>query len=81
MRRIPYDAVLREKLPNLSEPLEICDEAGKVLAKVNPVFNPDDYEPWEPQITKEELDRRMQNAVWLTTEEALAYLEKLGCFR
>jgi hypothetical protein len=81
MTRITYDATLAEKLLNLSQPLEICDEAGSVLAKVSPVFNPDEYEPWEPQITKEELDRRMQNAVWLTTEEALAYLEKLGCFR
>ena len=32
MTRILLDEVLREKLRQLKEPLELCDEAGRVLS-------------------------------------------------
>jgi hypothetical protein len=34
MTRILYDAALKEKLPNLDEPIELCDEEGHVLARI-----------------------------------------------
>jgi hypothetical protein len=36
MTRIILDAEMRNKLLNLSQPLELCDEAGHVLGRVMP---------------------------------------------
>jgi hypothetical protein len=36
MTRIVVDELLRSKLHNLSEPLELCDESGRVLARLTP---------------------------------------------
>jgi hypothetical protein len=36
MTRILVDPALREKLRDLKEPLELCDESGRVLAVVIP---------------------------------------------
>ena len=78
MTRIVLDSVLREKLGNLSEPLELCDEAGQVLARLTPVVDLSQYEPLEPQVSEEELRRREKsNERRYTTAEVLAYLEKL----
>jgi hypothetical protein len=78
MIRILFDDTLKAKLNNLTQPLELCDETGQVLARVFP--NPDlsQYEAWEPSFTEEELQRQEQtNAKSYTTAEVLAYLEKL----
>ena len=40
MTRVIYDAVLREKLPDLDLPIELCDEEGHVLARIQPVPDP-----------------------------------------
>jgi hypothetical protein len=77
MTRIVVDAALREKLHNLTEPLELCDEAGHVLARVTPVFDPALYGPLEPQISEEELRRREQSDRWYTSAEVLAHLTRL----
>lgn len=78
MTRIVLDAALREKLHNLSQPLELCDESGQVLARLTPVDDLSGYEPLEPQVSAEELRRRSQsNEKTYTTAEVLAYLEKL----
>lgn len=76
MTRIVLDAALRSKLHDLSKPLELCDETGKVLALLEPVLNPADYEPWEPPVEEAELLRREQSANWHTTQEVLAHLKK-----
>jgi hypothetical protein len=77
MTRIILDATLRSKLPDLSQPLELCDESGKVVARVTPVFDPSEYEPVKPpELSAEELERRRQEP-GLTTREMLAYLERL----
>ena len=55
MTRITLDSDLRQKLLNLSQPLELCDESGRVLARVLPTIDPSLYEGLEPQISKEEL--------------------------
>ncbi len=78
MTRIICDAALREKLHDLAKPLELCDESGHLLARVVPVFDPEPFANNEPQITKEEWQRRMaQKGRTYTTAEVLAHLESL----
>jgi hypothetical protein len=78
MTRVILDAETRSKLLNLAEPLELCDESGRVLARVLPEYDLKEYGPLEPQISREELERRLQsNGRTYTTEEVLAYLERL----
>ena len=76
MTQIILDAVLRSKLHDLSQPLELCDESGWVLARLTPVLDPSQYEPVEPQLSADELQRRRQEPDF-STAEVLAYLEKL----
>lgn len=76
MRKVLYDAVLKEKLSSLDAPIALCDEEGRVLARVLPVPVPDPG--WEPQISAAELRRRFEEPGRLyTTAEVLAYLESL----
>ncbi len=78
MTRVTIDALLRSKLHELSEPLELCDESGRVLARVVPVLDPSQYEPLVPQVSDEELLRRSaSNEKTHTTAEVLAHLENL----
>jgi hypothetical protein len=78
MTRITVDEILRKKLNDLSEPLELCDEAGRVLGRVFPAFDLSDYEPWEPPIDEEELRRREQSSERrYTTAEVIGHLESL----
>lgn len=78
MTRVILDAGLRQKLKNFTETLEICDESGKVQARLIPYLDPKEYGPLEPQVSDEELIRRSQsNEPTYTTAEVLAYLEKL----
>ena len=75
MKKILYDAVLRERLSNLDAPVELCDEDGRVLARVVPVPDPS-RDIAEPQITREEFMRRIaEPGRPYTTAEVLAYLE------
>jgi hypothetical protein len=61
----------------LSEPLELCDESGRVLARMVPAVDPAFYEGLEPQISKEELERRKQRkGQTYSTAEVVAHLEK-----
>jgi len=78
MTRIIIDADLRIKLLDLTRAIELCDESGRVVARVLPTYDASRYEGLEPQITKEELQRRKQNkGKTYTTAEVLAHLEKL----
>jgi hypothetical protein len=78
MTRITLDSDLRSKLLNLSHPLELCDESGRVLARLLPTFDPSRYEGLEPQISRDELERRKQHkGRTYTTAEVLAHLETL----
>ncbi|HKM53774.1 MAG TPA: hypothetical protein VJY33_10215 [Isosphaeraceae bacterium] len=78
MNRIVLDPEIREKLHNLTEPLELCDEAGRVLAHLTPAISSSLNETTEPRISREELLRRKQNkGKTSTTAEVLAYLETL----
>jgi hypothetical protein len=76
--RIVVDTVMQQKLHNLTEPLELCNESGKVLARVTPVLDVSQYEPLEPQVSEEELLRRSQSeGKTYTTDDVLAYLERV----
>jgi hypothetical protein len=77
MTRVIVDGTLRSKLHNFAQPLELCDESGRVLGRLIPALNLSEYEPLEPQVSEEELDRREQETESYTTAEVLAYLEKL----
>ena len=77
MNRIVLDAALLQKLGDLKEAAELCDESGRVLGKLYPVFNLDDYEAWVPPMDEEELRRREESNDWITTDELLDEMEKL----
>lgn len=78
MTRLVLDPELRQKLRNLTEPMELCDESGRVLAHLTPVSRLTHCETIEPQISREELLRRKQHkGQTSTTAEVLAYLETL----
>jgi hypothetical protein len=78
MTKVICDAVLREKLHDLTGPLELCDESGHILARVVPVLDPELYASSEPQISGEELDRRIASrGKTYTMAEVLAHLEAL----
>jgi len=76
MTRIIVDAALRNKLANLNEPADLCDESGRVLAHVVPACNPEDYEPAPPPpLSEEELRKIEQSTKWYTSEEVRRHLE------
>ena len=77
MTQIVVDAVLREKLNDLTESLELCDESGQVLATLTPAFDPADAERARPQLSEEELQRREQEVGGYSLAEVLTHLEKL----
>ena len=77
MTRVTVDAELRARLHDLREHVELCDESGKVIAIVRPVFDPSEWEPLDPSISEEELDARQESTEWYTTAEVLRHLEQL----
>jgi hypothetical protein len=76
MTQVILDATLRNKLHDLKQPLELCDESGKVLARIIPVLDESQYEAVEPPISPEELEQARQGPDY-STAEVLAHLERL----
>ena len=77
MTRIILDDAMKAQLHNLTEPLELCDPTGRVLARVIPHYNPEDYD-LDPKISQEEIERiSASQEKGYTTAEVIAYLEKL----
>jgi hypothetical protein len=81
MTRITADDELRKKLLNFTEDVEICDEQGFVLAKVqrsNPFNDPRHWEEISPPLTQEEyLEALNSEEGGITTAELKAYLRSL----
>lgn len=78
MTRIFLDEALRQKLRELKEPLELCDESGRVLAHVTPVEDLSHLEPWVPPLDCEDLVRRAATEKRYSTAEVLSHLEALA---
>lgn len=78
MTRVVLDAELKERLLGLSQPVELCDDSGRVLGRVFPTVDLSQYEPWEPPFDEAELRRREQSgAQRYTTAQVLERLEQL----
>jgi hypothetical protein len=77
MAKVVIDDVLRSKLRNFTEPLELCDESGRIVAQVLPVEDLSLYDCTEPPISEEELERRRNSTEYYTTAEVLAHLASL----
>jgi hypothetical protein len=78
MTRIVLDAIMLEKLNYLTEPLELCDESGKVLGSLLPAFKAAQVDQAGPRISMEELQRRrLAKNNTRSTEEVIAYLGTL----
>jgi hypothetical protein len=76
MTRITVDETLRGKLGNLAEPLELCDQFGRVVAQVFPVADLSQYDLRQPDVSAEELrEQERVNQRWYTTSEVLQHLE------
>ena len=73
MTPITVDADLRNKLLNLSEPLDLCDESGRLVGMFTPISAtaPPGYS--EPPLSEEEWKRREQEPGY-TTQEVLTRL-------
>jgi hypothetical protein len=78
MTRIVINTALRDQLQAITQPVELCDEAGQVLGRFLPSVDPSPYEFVDLPISDEELIRlsRSKERTY-TTAEVLAYLEKL----
>ncbi len=73
MTRIILDSNLRHKLPDLSQPFAVCNEAGEVVGRYIPASADSN-----PPISREEINRRKQTkGKAYTTAEVLAHVEKL----
>ena len=77
MTQILLDETLRTKLLNLTKPLEIVDETGRVVGRVFPAVDLSQYEAWEPEFDEEQLQRREKSDKWYTTAQVLAHLKSL----
>ena len=78
MNPFPLDAAILEKLLAQMESVDICDASGKVVGHFVPKIDPAEFEVVGPDISEEELHRRMEsNEKRYTTAEVLQYLERL----
>jgi hypothetical protein len=72
MNKLIVDAETRKKLYNLAEPLQLVDESGKILGNFTPVPT---LSPWEPQISEQEIERRLRAGGGRSLAEILKCLE------
>jgi hypothetical protein len=74
MTRVVVDETMRRLLPDLSRPVEFCDETGQVLGHFLPETAVVLGHREPPPLSEEELQRRKAESTY-TTAEVLAYLE------
>ena len=78
MTRVTLDEILRNRLHDLTDAIELCDESGRVVARVYPAADPVDYEFSVPPISDEQLKRLEESAEKrYTTAEVLGLQETL----
>ncbi len=76
MTRLVVEPEIRRKLMDLKQPLDFCDETGRVLGTFTPVNERLAAERARPPITAEELERRRSEPDY-STDEVIAHLESL----
>jgi len=82
MTRVIVDELLKTRLHNLKEPLELCDPEGHVLARLTPSVSSSDFDPSQyervepPPLTPEEVAQILSEPTF-STSEVIAYLESL----
>jgi IS4 transposase len=76
MTRIVIDESTRRKLRDLREPLEVCDDSGRILAYLTPADDPSIYDELVSPTSEEELDRRSRAAGGRPLAEILTDLER-----
>jgi hypothetical protein len=81
MTRVTIDNETRKKLLNCATPLELCDEAGIVLAKLTPSTPSSDSENWidlTPDLTDDEIQRAIDGGEeTYSTEELINEIKKM----
>jgi hypothetical protein len=78
MSQIILDASLAHRLVQLTQPVELCDPAGKVLGRFVPLIDYSEWEPASPDVSEDELDRRSRSTdKRYTTAEVISHLERL----
>jgi hypothetical protein len=78
MSRITLDPASLQKLASVVRPVEVVDDAGKVIGEFIPKFDPTKWEVVGEDATIEELDRQLASSErTYTTEEVLEHLRKL----
>jgi hypothetical protein len=78
MTAITIDAVLRDKLSHLSQPVDLVDESGRLVGRFTPAGDLSGDEQTGPQISEEEIQRRSRRRGGRTLAEIMADLEKRG---
>jgi hypothetical protein len=78
MNQVKLDEALANKLQGLTEMVQLCDSAGRVLGWFSPQVDMAEWEAISPDVSEEELDRREQsNERRYTTDEVLDHLRNL----
>jgi hypothetical protein len=81
MVRVTVNDELRRMFHDFKDAVEICDEDGRVLARFQPSApwtDPDQWEFLTPEISDEEIERRMAaNGPRHTTAQVIEKLSKL----
>jgi hypothetical protein len=78
MTRVVLDDVLRARLKNLDQQLEVCDESGRTLGHFLPaeLYHRLLYDWGNAQISDEELERRLNEPGGRTLAEIWSNLEQ-----
>jgi len=71
--KVTVDAQTKSKLLNLAQPVDLCDESGRLLGIFTPLSELEAAERARPPIMEEELARRLDEPDY-STAEVLAYL-------
>jgi hypothetical protein len=76
MTRVIVDAVTKARLAHVREMSLLCDESGQVLGHFVPAVEESGRSPMEPQISAEEIERRLREGGGRTLAQIMADLDK-----
>jgi hypothetical protein len=76
MTKIVVDPATLSQLRAAHEVVALCDDAGHVVGHFHPVASPDKPKRLEPQISEEEIRRRLRQGGGRSLTEIKADLEK-----